>query len=150
MREHEATSCWTGSLSADVTSFRVHVEEEILNINYQLPLLDGFISGSGDLEGGRLAGLDRIGHDLHPAHLHRVLLAPTAVVDVGGDRGGGEEEEAGGDGGEDEEALLARHGGLVDSLCRGCVRWEDLFVRERDLRGGIYKKEEELGRWGKR
>ena len=74
----------------------------------------------------------------------------TAVVDVGGDRGGGEEEEAGGDGGEDEEALLARHGGLVDSLCRGCVRWEDLFVRERDLRGGIYKKEEELGRWGKR
>ena len=38
----------------------------------------------------------------------------------------------------------------VDSLCRGCVRWEDLFVRERDLRGGIYKKEEELGRWGKR
>jgi hypothetical protein len=43
MREHEVASCWTGSLSTDVASFRVHVEEEILDINLQLPRLDRFI-----------------------------------------------------------------------------------------------------------
>lgn len=34
-----------------------------------------YTSGSGDLEGCGLAAGDRIGHDLHAAHLHRVLLA---------------------------------------------------------------------------
>jgi len=43
MRQHEVTSCWTGSLSTDVASFRVYVEEEIFNIYLQLPLLNGFI-----------------------------------------------------------------------------------------------------------
>jgi hypothetical protein len=32
-------------------------------------------SGSFDLEGSGLAVGDRVGHDLHPAHLHRVVLA---------------------------------------------------------------------------
>ena len=36
----------------------------------------------------------------------------------------------------------------VDSLCRGCVRWEDLFVRERDLPGGIYIKKGRVGEVG--
>ena len=33
-----------------------------------------FTSGSGDLEGGWHAAFDRIRHDLHAAHLHRVVI----------------------------------------------------------------------------
>lgn len=34
-----------------------------------------YTRGSGDLEGGGHAALDRIRLDLHAAHLHRVVLA---------------------------------------------------------------------------
>jgi hypothetical protein len=41
--QHEVAGRWAGSLSADVAGLRVHIEEEILYVDDQLPLLDGFI-----------------------------------------------------------------------------------------------------------
>ena len=95
-------------LRTDVIRFRVNIEDPIFNINNQLPLGDVFICCSGDLEGGRHAALDRIRYDLHAAHLHRVVFALIAVLDIGDGVGRGEEEETNGCDG--EEALLGRHG----------------------------------------